>query len=206
MYKDALHPFAFLTIVFFCLGSMALDSSSIKLRETDFSTAKAAVIDQPPLPKVTLPNGTIIYVHPTDNSDDIIWGDFKKEIPGLSKFYSDVKATRDISGEKNTKLILKKLGDFNSGCYAARICEDLVAFGYKDWYLPSAGEMQYIHEQLGPFTDQNLNFSIDNYWTSSVKDGSYVWAKHFNKEREWNDGEWYFNGKYQANRCRCVRK
>ena len=61
------------------------------------------------------------------------WGCIANPINGTS--------TSIGSGTSNTNLII-------SGCnepgIAARICSDLVANGYSDWFLPSIGELQAI--------------------------------------------------------------
>jgi hypothetical protein len=148
--------------------------------------------------QVGLPDGNILYVHPTDNSTGIRWGDFI-DIPRV-----DDITTMDFKGAANTLAIVNALGDFNSGAYAAKLCADLVAFGFDDWYLPAAGELNMMYQQLGPTTngfEGSGDMPTGFYWSSSEYSASFARYQHF------IDGNQYLATKGSADpSCRCVRR
>jgi hypothetical protein len=81
------------------------------------------------------------------------------------------------SGKRNTELIVAAL-EVNGK--AAQLCANLNVNGYKDWFLPSMGELDLIYENLklmglGSFKD-------DWYWSSSASEygGIAAWAQRFN--------------------------
>ena len=152
--------------------------------------------------EVELSDGEILYVHPTDNSTGNIWGD-QTDITELPNITSESEANMDYNGELNTQAIVDQLQNYNSGNYAAKLCADLVAFGFDDWYLPAAGELNMMYQQLGP-TDNGFNGSGDIisgfYWSSSEVDVFSAWAQSF------VDGDQFFGVKDINNRCRCVRR
>lgn len=71
------------------------------------------------------------------------------------------------SGKSNTEHIINSEGEGN---YAAKVCKDLIIFGYNDWFLPSLEELQVL------FKNKNLigSFVTDavegKYWSSSCID------------------------------------
>ncbi|MEZ5040645.1 MAG: hypothetical protein R2828_12145 [Saprospiraceae bacterium] len=126
---------------------------------------------------ITLPNGDIVYFSPVDNfggtgADQVQWGPLEDitAIPNLSK----PEALMDYNGESNTAAIVAQLGDYtppNSNLsYGAKLCDDLVAFGYDDWYLPAAGELHYAATQT------ELSFGDSNgYLTSTENTATVMW-------------------------------
>jgi Protein of unknown function (DUF1566) len=161
----------------------------------------AACRDEDMLPAVTLPDGTIIYVHPTDNGDQIAWEreGYFDDISALPDIPKRDKARLDFDGEANSRAIVNQLG---KGSYAARICDDLKSHGYKDWYLPSAGELEAILKQLNIMT-------FDPYWSSTEADDLSAWAV---SSYQFGDTTFttyvYVDNKNEsyAHKCRCVRK
>jgi hypothetical protein len=150
--------------------------------------------------QVGLPDGNILYVHPTDNSTGIPWGDYT-DIPRVDNITTLAAANMDFKGAANTLAIVNALGNYNSGAYAAKLCADLVAFGFDDWYLPAAGELNIMYQQLGPLTDGGSgDITSGTYWCSSEYDGFVAWAQVF------VDGSQYVDGKVNGLRCRCVRR
>lgn len=152
--------------------------------------------------QVGLPDGDILYVHPTDNSTGIPWGDFI-DIPSLDNITSPDEANMDFKGAANTLAIVNALGDFNSGAYAAKLCADLVAFGFDDWYLPAAGELNIMYQQLGPTTngfEGSGDITSGDYWSSSERNDFFAWARFF------DNGSRGSVGKDLDFRCRCVRR
>ncbi len=78
------------------------------------------------------------------------------------------------SGKANTALIVSKQG---AGTYAAKICDDLIAAGYDDWYLPSRDELNLMYKNLkksgiGGFADYP-------YWSSTEEDNNNAWSLAF---------------------------
>ncbi len=135
------------------------------------------------LPFVTY-NGTTIYVHPTDNSTGIRW---------YNGEYISTNARSTMDGESNTSIILATQG---IGSYAAQICEDLVAFGYDDWYLPAKDELNAIYQDKEAIG----GFAYAYYWSSTEYSNTDAWGQDF------NNGSQITYGKYPTSRCRCVRK
>ena len=152
--------------------------------------------------EVILPNSAILYVHPTDNSTGNIWGDFT-DITELPNITSTSEANMDYNGERNTQAIVDQLQNYSSGNYAAKLCADLVAFGFDDWYLPAAGELNMMYKQLGP-TDNGFNGSGDitsgSYWSSSEFVDDVAWTQFF------DFGVLVYDDKDSLLRCRCVRR
>lgn len=107
------------------------------------------------------------------------------------------KAYSYDNGKTNTDSIVKYQG---KGNYAARLCYDLVAFGYDDWYLPAINEQKAIYAKRSILSGFDSN---KGYWSSTenVKDVDYIlWIW-------WGDGSQHTNGgkKLPAN-IRCIRK
>lgn len=118
---------------------------------------------------VVLPNNDIIQVYPTliQSSN---WGPFGQNIAGLTDYATENEAVMDYNGEGNTMAIVNELANYNNDSYAAKRCADLVSGdGKDDWYLPAAGEMKAIAEQLGA-----LGFII-NGLSSSERDANSIW-------------------------------
>lgn len=144
---------------------------------------------------VSLPDGSCLYVHPTDNSTGIEWGGFGTDIPTLANKTTTAQANADFDGEANTQKIVDELG---AGTYAAKLCADLVASGYSDWYLPAAGELNAMYQQLGP--SGNNGFVNTFYWSSSEYGNIEAWIQFFNFDLQGLDVKFTFH------RCRCVRR
>lgn len=138
-----------------------------------------------------------LFVHPTNNNSGVKvpWGGPYIDIIGLNNYTSLTGAEADFNGSYNTSTIVAQLG---AGNYAANICDELIAFGCDDWYLPALGELKAMYEQIGPAG--NNDFKSDAYWSSSEFFGSLAWEKRF------ADG--FSNGQFKEQElyCRCVRK
>ncbi|MBC7774162.1 MAG: hypothetical protein H7246_01885, partial [Phycisphaerae bacterium] len=100
--------------------------------------------------KVTMTNGDVIYTHPSDNGTDVDWGGYGTDITGLANITTTAAANMDFNGEANTVLIVTQLGANGGTPYAAKLCANLVAYGFDDWYLPAAGELNEMYKKLGP--------------------------------------------------------
>ncbi len=138
----------------------------------------------PPVPVVNF-NGVQLWIHPADNATDIIW---------WSDTYVITGATSVTDGKTNTTTIVNTLGDGN---YAAKICNDLVAFGYSDWYLPSRDELIRMEEnksEIGGFDTEK------GYWSSTEYADYYAYVIYF------NNGMYVNTMKHNEFNVRCVRK
>lgn len=123
--------------------------------------------------------------------------------------HATLRSTDQCDRQCNTEIIVNQLQNYNDGNYAAKLCADLVAFGFDDWYLPAAGELATLYQQLGP-TDNGFDGSGDitlgDYWSSTERgyDQFYdhlVWGQRF-----WGPGHQMVIDNFFSIRCRCVRK
>jgi hypothetical protein len=84
------------------------------------------------------------------------------------------------SGKANTTTIVNTQG---AGSYAAKLCDDLVAGGYSDWYLPSKDELNLMYANIGqgaaaPLTNLG-GFAAGSYWSSSEMASNGAWSQNF---------------------------
>jgi hypothetical protein len=100
-------------------------------------------------------------------------------------------ANMDFNGEANTTAI--------AGGYAAKVCADLVAYGFDDWYLPAAGELNEMYLKLGPIGSGQITTGI--YWSSSECDENFAWGQDFG-----DGGQQESFLKFGEFQCRCVRR
>ena len=105
--------------------------------------------------------GEILYVHPSDNSSGIAWG----------SALTNTGATPYTDGASNTS-ILSLLG----GTTAAKLCDNLSAFGYDDWYLPSKYELDAVYKQ-SYLMDNLEQISGYLYWSSTENDNDDAWTQ-----------------------------
>jgi hypothetical protein len=76
------------------------------------------------------------------------------------------------TGQNNTTSIVNSC---SASSIAARICTDLVAGAYSDWYLPSYFELQQLYTNktvIGGFTNTN-------YWSSSQSSSTAAYSLNF---------------------------
>jgi hypothetical protein len=148
--------------------------------------------------KVTMTNGTLIYTYPTDNSTFVQWGGLETDIAALANITSWAAANMDFSGEANTAAIVAQLGTNGGTPYAAKLCADLVAYGFDDWYLPAAGELNEMYQKLGPTGSGQMTTEL--YWSSSEYHYYSAWLLYF------EFGALEFLSKDANHKCRCVRR
>jgi hypothetical protein len=144
---------------------------------------------------VTMPTGTILpsvacggntlYVHPTDNAGPTSWGCI-----GIVAGAGD-----DNNGALNTTTIVGACGTST----AAYICDNLVAFGYSDWYLPSYNELDCVRSAAASIG----GFSAGTYWSST--EGTGIWTANA-RYRTFPSGTSGYGSKSNTHRIRCVRK
>ena len=149
--------------------------------EWDFNNSKPYWKAQ--LPSIVF-NGQTLYVYPTDNSTGIPW---------YNGTYVLTNANSTTDGEVNTVIIVTSQGQ---GSYAAKICADLVAYGYDDWYLPSKDELNAIYQNK----NEIKGFSDTYYWSSTEYNETDAWGQDF------TNGSQVSYAKYPTSRVRCVRK
>lgn len=103
-------------------------------------------------------------------------------------------ATSPVDGKLNTQLIVAAHGSIKS---AAKICDDLVGYGFSDWYLPSRLELNAIHEQS--YLSAALNYST-----------SYYSSTEYSKREVYRLGMNYGNNEYGPKleniQVHCVRR
>lgn len=153
--------------------------------------------------KVTLTNGIVIYVSPVDNNgpDFIQWGGYGTDITDLANFEVDSSGNEDLNGKVNTIAIVAKLSKNKEEAYAAKLCADLVAYGFDDWYLPSAGELTEMYKKLGPTKKGGTGQLLTGtYWSSTEYNENGAWYLYF------DDGYQSFDSKETTLACRCVRR
>lgn len=139
----------------------------------------------PTLPSVSCgsPSYTL-YVHPTDNAGPTPWG-----CSGIV-----TNANSDNNGAANTALIVQLCPPPT----AAAICNNLVAFGYSDWYLPSYNELECLRVNAATIG----GFVSGGYWSSTEH-------ATFNANammRTFPSGMSGISGKSNSHNIRCVRK
>lgn len=137
-------------------------------------------------PSVNFKNSKL-FIHPTDNPYLLPWG-----IINLSS-----NAKNENDGKANTKKIINKMKGEYGMEYAAKVCESLDAYGFKDWYLPSKEELNAIYVQL----DSTFNFKNQYYWSSTESDENNAWYQHFG-----TGGQYNYRPKYVNLNVRCVRR
>ncbi len=123
---------------------------------------------------------------PGDQSTRAEWGCSGTSIRGTSTAFG--------TGQANTTRIVNRCTEAGR---AASICNDLVAGGYDDWFLPSKDELELMYAQktvVGGFAKRN-------YWSSSEDSANSAWVQFF------GDGDQYTHGfhKYSIYNVRAVR-
>ncbi len=164
--------------------------------------------------KVMMDNGDTIYVHPGINNPpekspwtqteyySVEWGPPNENIAALKDINNIADAILDFNGEANTIKILAQLGTNGGILYAAKICADLDAYGFDDWYLPAAGELNqiYLHHWKELLNLYGWRWSSTEYhdstpWTLEIGSGELVAPFPFGHSKTTN---------YVM--CQCVRR
>lgn len=128
--------------------------------------------------QITLPNGDVVFLHPVANGE-APWGDENidiQSIPNYPNAFDNFSHLKDFNGELYTQEIVNTLGNYNNGNYAAKICADLVAYGFDDWYLPSAGELVAIFKKIGLQQGTNIPLYNDAHWSSTERSNNSALA------------------------------
>jgi len=123
------------------------------------------------------------------------------EIPGLPNVREESNALADLDGAANTTEIV---AISNGG--AAKLCDEMSPRGYEDYYLPAAGELKPILEQLplDPSRPSNLGF-----WSSTEFNYKKAWTVSYTGDLD----DFGFpklitqsTDKNELRPCLCVRK
>ena len=119
-------------------------------------------------------------MHPTENAA-LSWGP-----SGLL-----TGANNTTNGSINTSITSSLTGN-----YAAKVCADLVAYEYSDWYLPSKDELHLMYQNRN-----TLSMTPGVYWSSTEVTDNEASVQNM------QSGFQYDNiPKTTSNICRCVRK
>ena len=84
---------------------------------------------------------------------------------------------------------------------AAKYATILDAHGYKDWRVPTKGELDVLFHNRAAIGNFNSSGSYPAcwYWSSSQNNGYHAWSQRF------SDGDQHYGGKGSASSLRCVR-
>lgn len=99
------------------------------------------------------------------------------------------------TGRANTTLLANSV-DEGSPYGPAKYCEDLTAYGYSDWYLPSRNELKVVNTGLVAVTAANF---VNTYWSSSENHSARAWYVAPNGTQDLKMKNWFYS-------VRCVRR
>jgi hypothetical protein len=146
-----------------------------------------------PLPSYINNNNQIVTVHPTDNFSGP-WAN--------TQTFIGVQGGND--GAINTAAIVANQGN---GTYAAKVCSDLVAYGYSDWYLPSFNELLVLNGNKITF---NMTLNSGDYWSSNEYAGGGGLAASLAQTHQFQsvccDAPNNQNKTGYSGRVRCIRR
>ena len=168
---------------------------------TEDTTVTALFEESQNLPYINF-NGETLYVFPENHPEDnVVWGGYETEI-GTS-------AQSSTDGKSNTEAIVAEFGEAepyeNQTNYAAKLCNDSIAYGFDDWYLPAKDELLAIYENQENESLNKADFAsawnnLDNSWSSTEynTDNAYRFSI--------SNGNMFLNNKDGSNYVRCVRE
>lgn len=106
-----------------------------------------------------------MYITAADSTTTYTWnnGTTSWTNPGIG-YCTTPTGTPCVSGKTNTTA-LSALSDAGAPYRAAKYCDDLVAHGKSDWYLPALYEMFVLHTNKTA-----LGMTASGYWSSSAID------------------------------------
>ncbi len=139
-------------------------------------------IEEPTSPVLIPFDGGDFYIYPDENNMIFNWG-----TSGLF-----IGAVDTVNGEANTQLIV----DADSNASAAKYCDELVAYGFDDWYMPSYKEMEAVKKNI----DKLPSIVGGMYWTSSEIHLDYARSIFINFSHT------YSPIKSNTYKCLCARK
>jgi hypothetical protein len=86
------------------------------------------------------------------------------------------------SGKRNSQRIVEALKQLGQNDRAAELCVSLEFGGYKDWFLPSADELDLMYKNLKK--KELGGFGNSWYWSSSDDYSSYAFSQRFSDGRQ----------------------
>lgn len=111
-----------------------------------------------------------IIAAPSDQSIGIQWYNGSPMVTGAIE--------KSIGkGNSNTLKIVTLQG---AGTYAAKLCYDMVAGTYTDWYLPSCDELNKLYRNRNAIG----GFANYYYWSSSEDNANYAWLQDFSTGKQ----------------------
>jgi hypothetical protein len=122
---------------------------------------------------------------PADQSTGIQWYNGTYTVTGAT-------GTAIGTGQANTNALITAQG---AGSYAAKLCDDLVLGGYRDWFLPSKDELNELYKNkvvVGGFAGAW-------YWSSSEGSDGIAWSQDF------GSGDQLYSYKGSTSTVRAVR-
>jgi hypothetical protein len=123
------------------------------------------------------------------NAGTAEWGLYGKDVAGTK--------TAVGSGKRNTQVILEALRREGETGKAAQRCAAFEAGGFKDWFLPSKGELDLMYKNLKARGVGNIDGSW--YWSSSENNDNNAYVQRF------SDGGQSIYDKNNADSVRAVR-
>lgn len=114
----------------------------------------------------------------SDQSSGIIWWTGSNLVTGATGAGVE-------DGANNTSLIVATQG---AGSYAAQLCNDLTLNGFSDWFLPSEGELDLMHQNKTTINNAaalrgGSSFGVGIfYWSSTEFNGTYARQQHFSSD------------------------
>jgi hypothetical protein len=152
----------FLPVIFFSLA---------------FGSCKKKAVDNPIGIGKEYQGGTIFFVDNTGQHGMVV----TKLNPGFITqgwgcYYADMPETSAAvgAGKSNTAFIVAHCSEPD---IYARLCDNLIAGGFSDWYLPSKDELQLIYVNLH---QKGIGgFENHPYWSSTEHSATYAWQIDF---------------------------
>jgi hypothetical protein len=106
-----------------------------------------------------------LEVAPVDQDDGTgaEWGCYGESVPGTSAFFGEGQANTDIILAHNCQFTPPD--GFGDKPHAAAILASNYSLGgFKDWYLPSRGELVHLSERIAILPNSEVS---DEYWSST---------------------------------------
>ena len=132
-----------------------------------------------------------------ESSSSLHWSDDYFDVPGLNNITSELAATADWQGKKNTQIVLDYCKAKGKSCPAFEYVNSYITEGTKagDWYLPAFGELRIIRDNKDTLNTtlykiNGKNFNRTNYWSSSEYSYERAWNVDFYNT---NVGNYYKN-------------
>ena len=115
------------------------------------------------------------------------WSRDYVDIPHLTNYTSTSSIKNDWAGKSNTNIVLNYCKTNSLDCSAFEYVNTYKTDGTKagDWYLPAAGELNYIYENMAVLNNTLSSIGRtqlvkdSKYWSSSEYNDSFAWYQDF---------------------------